>query len=88
MAQNSKAKVHSDRSSKPGSKKADEESTARHAAPSSVQPVETSENTGNDQQSQKGALEHNVAGQAQRHPATAPGQHATGSFTDEASKNK
>jgi hypothetical protein len=76
MAQNSKAK------------QADEGNASKQAAPSSVQPVESKENTGNTQQSQKEALEQNVSGQAHRHPATVPGQHATGSFTDDASKTK
>jgi hypothetical protein len=69
-------------------KQTNEGTASKQSAPSSVQPVESKENTGNAQQSQKGALEHNVSGQAHRHPATVPGQHATGSFTDDASKTK
>ena len=69
-------------------------------APTSVQP--TGPATGQDSQPpadakdtggtrdsrQKDALELNVEGeQAQRHPDVPAGQHATGSFTDEASKD-
>lgn len=68
-------------------KQVDQGNTNKQAS-SSVQPVETKENTGNTHESQKGALEHNVSGQAYRHPSTVPGQHATGSFTDEKSKKK
>ncbi len=73
---------------KPKADHTDEGTASKQAAPSSVQPVESKETTGNTQQTQKGALEHNVSGQGQRHPASVPGQHATGSFTDEASKTK
>jgi hypothetical protein len=64
------------------------EDHAAHDAPTGVQPVEPADEQptppGKDHQRQ--ALKLNVegsAGQAQRHPDTPAGQHATGSFTGE-----
>lgn len=53
--------------------------------PVSVQPVEPEDprKTGSSKPEQRQVLEKNIKdGAAQPHPATAPGQHATGSFTD------
>lgn len=50
-------------------------------------PADSKDTAGTKDSRQKDALELNVDGkQAQRHPDTPAGQHATGSFTDEASK--
>ncbi|MGB0124726.1 MAG: hypothetical protein WA419_21080 [Silvibacterium sp.] len=66
-------------------------SKVRHPAaqsqehPASVQPVEPEDpvQTGSSKPAQREVLKHNVqTDQAQEHPETVAGQHATGSFTD------
>ncbi|HEY0796375.1 MAG TPA: hypothetical protein VGD64_11395 [Acidisarcina sp.] len=61
--------------------------TTSEPAATSVQSAESQDTTGGRGSSQKHALKLNVEGQqGQRHPDTPAGQHATGSFIDEASK--
>ena len=53
--------------------------------PVSVQPIEPADprQTGSSKSDQREILEDNISeGQAQPHPETVAGQHATGSFTD------
>jgi hypothetical protein len=58
---------------------------SQHHSPPSVQPVEPADpsEAGQHHSDQGHVLHHNTEGkQAQEHPETVAGQHATGSFTD------
>lgn len=77
----------------PGSDKTERAAGAKHESPAGVQPVETEDprQVGGGRAQQHETLKHNVAGgaqggQGQRHPDTPAGQHATGSFTGDASE--
>ena len=71
------------------SQKAEEHASARHAAPTSVQPdsapaEEDGSLAGAGKDEQHRLLKDNVEkGKAERHPDLPAGQHATGSFTGE-----
>jgi hypothetical protein len=73
-----------------GAKAAHEERETKHTnAPTGVQPVEPDDasRSGDHHAEQHEHLRRNVAeGQAQRHPETPAGQHATGSFTGRTGK--
>jgi hypothetical protein len=73
----------------------EQQAAAKHTAPTGVQqghtPVEPEEAylTGANRAEQQKWLEKNVTqGQAQQHPDTPAGQHATGSFTGENKQKK
>jgi hypothetical protein len=69
----------------------DRNTSGKHEAPTGVQPVETEDprHVGGGHADQQESLKHNVqGGQAERHPDTPAGQHATGSFTEEPAENK
>jgi hypothetical protein len=87
MPYSSTTKVHpisrSPRKPDPSSQKQQADTPAQQP-PTSVHPVEPEDKkaTGNSQRQQRKVLEMNVGKdrQAQQHPATPAGQHATGSF--------
>jgi hypothetical protein len=87
----------SQESNKAGESQPTQTQSEHQPAPTSVQPIEPAPGsptepagaslTGSKDAAQHQVLNLNVEGeQAQRHPDLPAGQHATGSFTDEASK--
>ena len=85
MAMNIRAKTHFRAASKPGTdKKAEEQPASRQTSPASVQLLEPEDAylTGASRSLQRRLLGLNIEdGLGKKHPASAPGQHATGSFT-------
>jgi hypothetical protein len=89
------ATAKADLKSKAKSAAAEEHAAAKQAAPTSVQPGHTpikpedARLVGAGRSEQQEWLEKNVTqGQAQQHPDTPAGQHATGSFTGENARKK
>src|SRR5271170_8418771 len=85
MAMNTRATTRFHAASKPDTdNKAEESLTSRQTSPASVQILEPEDAylTGASRSLQRRLLGLNIeSGLGKKHPASAPGQHATGSFT-------